>query len=453
MENSTTDPNTTFGDGLTGEVLRPGDADYDEARRIHNGLIDRRPKLIVRCRMTEDVVTAIRFARARGLEVSVRGGGHGVAGRALADGGLALDMSRMKRIDVDPTARTAVVQPGVNWAELNVATQQHGLATTGGVVSTTGVAGLTLGGGWGWLAGVHGLTIDNLLGAEVVTADGRVLTANVTEHADLFWGLRGGGGSFGVVVDFRFRLHPVGPTIAGGLVAYPLDRATEVLRLHRALTASSPDELSVSAGLISAHDGSRLAAIVGCYAGPLEDGLRALAPVRELGAPVIDAMGPIAYADMCALLDASFPKGALNYWKSRFVDALPDVAIDTLVDRFADCPSPMTAVVLDHWHGAAVRVPVEATAFAHRRPGLSLFLLSQWRDPSASEANIAWTRQTYAAMEPYTRAARYVNFTDADDAGVLGEAHGVHLARLGRLKAQYDPGNLFRPGSTVHPMP
>ena len=308
---------------LTGEVLRPGDTGYDEARRIHNGLIDRRPNMIVRCHEAADVVTAVRFAAAGGLEVSVRGGGHGVAGRALVDGGLALDLSPMKRIKVDPAARTAVVQPGVTWAELNAATQQHGLATTGGVVSTTGVAGLTLGGGWGWLAGSLGLTIDNLLGVDVVTADGRLITASETAYADLFWGLRGGGGSFGVVVEFRFRLHPVGPTIAGGLLAYPLDRGTEVLRLHREITAAAPDELSVSAGLISAPDGSKLAAIVGCYAGPVEDGLRAFAPLHDLGAPVIDAMGPIEYSAMCGLLDSSFPKGALNYWKSRFSDALP----------------------------------------------------------------------------------------------------------------------------------
>ena len=442
-----------LGATFAGSILRPGDEGYDEARRIHNGLVDRRPAVIVRCATADDVIAAVRFARERGLEVAVRAGGHGVAGRATTEGGVMIDLSPMKRVVVDAGARTATVEPGVTWSELDVATQRHGLATTGGVVSTTGVAGLTLGGGWGWLAGAHGLAVDSLLAARVVTADGRLVTASADEHPDLFWGLRGGGGSLGVVVSFRFRLHPVGSMVVGGLVAHPLERARELLRFHRELTASAPDELTVSAGLLSAPDGTKLAAMVGCHCGGVDEGERALQPVREFGAPVMSSIGPIEYTAMNALLDASFPKGALNYWKSRFVDALSDEAVDVLVDAFSRCPSPMTGIVLDHWHGAATRVPPEATAIPHRRPGYSLLLLSQWRDASDTERNVAWTRETYAMMEPFTRADRYANFLDRDDAGSaeLAEAYGVNQRRLAAVKMAYDATNLFRLNAGVGP--
>lgn len=446
------DATSRLGERFAGEILRPDDAGYDEARRIHNGLIDRRPALIARCATTADVVEAVRFARASGLSIAVRGGGHGVAGLAVIDGSLMIDLSPMRRIDVDAEARTATVQGGALWSELDAATQRHGLATTGGVVSSTGVAGLTLGGGWGWLAGKHGLSIDNLLAVDVVTADGRVLTASADEHADLFWAARGGGGGFGfgaAVVSFRFRLHPVGPTIVGGLVAHPLAQARALLRLHREVTASAPDELSVSAALLSAPDGTKLAALAGCYVGDVDAGHDAMRPLREFGTPVMSALGPLAYPAMNALLDASFPKGALNYWKSRFLDVLEDDAVDTLVERFAACPSPMSAVVLDHWHGAATRVAADATAFPHRRTGYSLLLLSQWGAHADTSRNVAWTRETYAAMAPHTRAARYANFLDGDDAGAngLAEAYGANQRRLAEVKAAYDPTNLFTAGA------
>jgi FAD/FMN-containing dehydrogenase len=287
----------------------------------------------------------------------------------------------------------------------------------------------------------------------VVTADGRVLTASPDEHADLFWALRGGGGNFGVAASFRFRLHPVGPSIAGGLVAHPLERARELLRFHRDLTTRAADALTVSAALISAPDGTKLAAMVGCYCGGAEDGEAALRPVREFGAPVMSAIGPIEYTAMNALLDANFPKGALNYWKSRFVDVMSDEAIDTLVECFARCPSPMTGIALDHWHGAATRVAPTATAFPHRHEGYSLLILSQWRDPADTERNIAWTRETYAAMRPFTRAERYANFLDRDDAGAaeLAEAYGGNVRRLAAVKAAYDPTHLFRPNADLRP--
>jgi FAD/FMN-containing dehydrogenase len=438
---------------IRGEVLRPGDAGYEEARRVHNGLIDRRPVLIVRCASVSDVVSALRMARERGLQVAVRGGGHGVAGRATVDGGVMIDLSPMRQIDVDPRAQMATVQPGVTWAELDAATQRHGLATTGGVVSSTGVAGLTLGGGWGWLAGVHGLSADNLVGADLVTADGRVLTTTADEHPDLFWGLRGGGGNFGVVVSFRFRLHAVGPAIVGGLVAHPLDKASELLRFHRDLTSSAPDELTISAGLLSAPDGTKLAAMVGCYCGDVGAGERAMRPIRAFGNPVMSTIGPIDYCSMNRLLDDNFPKGALNYWKSRFVDPLPNDAIDVLGGCFGRCPSAMTGVVLDHWHGMATRVPPEATAFRHRRHGYSLLVLSQWRESADTERNIAWTRETYAAMEPFTRGERYLNFLDGDDVSPAGvrEAYGANYDRLTAVKAAYDPENFFRLNVNIAP--
>jgi FAD/FMN-containing dehydrogenase len=453
MDVATVDAVAQLGASFSGQLLRPGDAAYDEARRIHNGLIDRRPALIAQCVGVDDVVAAVRFAREHGVEVAVRGGGHGVAGRATADGGLMIDLSPMKRVNVDAAARTATVEGGATWAGFDAAAQRHGLATTGGVVSSTGVAGLTLGGGWGWLAGVQGLSADNLLAVEVVTADGRVLTASPDEHADLFWALRGGGGNFGVAASFRFRLHPVGPSIAGGLVAHPLERARELLRFHRDLTSRAADALTVSAALISAPDGTKLAAMVGCYCGGTEDGEAALRPVREFGAPVMSAIGPIEYTAMNALLDANFPKGALNYWKSRFVDVMSDEAIDTLVECFARCPSPMTGIALDHWHGAATRVAPTATAFPHRHEGYSLLILSQWRDPADTDRNIAWTRETYAAMRPFTRAERYANFLDRDDAGAaeLAEAYGGNVRRLAGVKAAYDPTNLFRPNADLRP--
>lgn len=438
---------------LTGTLLRPGEEGYDDARRIQNGLFDRRPALIARCGTAEDVAAAVEYGRVGGLEIAVKGGGHGVAGLATVDDGLMIDLSSMKRIDVDAAAGTVDVEPGVTWAELNAATQKYGSAVPGGVISSTGVAGLTLGGGWGWLSSVHGLSVDNLLAARVVTADGRVLDAGPQDNADLFWGLRGGSGNFGVVVSFRFRLRPIGPRIFGGLVAYPIARAGEVLRLHRELTASAPDELSLSAGLLSAPDGTRLVALVGCWCGDPEEGRAAFRPVRDLGAPALDQLGPTEYCAMNQILDAAFPKGALNYWKSRYLDRLEDEGGKALVQAFERCPSPMTGIVLDHWHGAAARVPADATAFPHRRDGYSLLILSQWLDPAETERNVRWTRETYAAIRPYAGRGRYANFLDRDDASDpdLSEAYGLNRQRLQAVKARYDPENLFHLNVNVAP--
>jgi FAD/FMN-containing dehydrogenase len=451
----TAETSTSARDTTEPAVLRPGDAGYDAARRVRNGLIDRRPALVARCAAVDHVVTAVRIARDRGLEIAVRAGGHGVAGRATTDGGVMIDVSPMRRVEIDAGSRTATARPGATWAELDAAAQAHGLATTGGVVSSTGVAGLTLGGGWGWLAGVHGLSVDNLLAADVVLADGRVVTASPGEHPDLFWALRGGGGECGVVVALRFRLHAVGPTLVGGLVAHPLDRARDLLRFHRELTASAPDALTVSAGLISAPDGTKLAALVGCFVGGLEEGERAMRAVREFGTPVLSNVGPLPYTAMNSLLDASFPAGALNYWKSSFVDALSDDAVDIAVDAYARCPSPMTCVVLDHWHGAATRVAPDATAFPHRRAGYSLLLLSQWQDAADTAPNVAWTRESYAALAPHAHPARYANFLDQDDLGdaALAAAYGANRRRLAEVRAAYDPDRVFARRDAPSPLP
>ena len=440
---------TTFG----GTLLRPGDPGYDDARRVHNGMIDKRPAVIARCRTAADVVEAVRLGRADDLEISVRGGGHNVAGRAVTDGGVMIDLADMRAIVVDADARTVRVEGGVTWSELNDAAAAHGLATTGGVVSSTGVAGLTLGGGLGWLMSVHGLAVDNLLSVQVVTAAGDLLTASATEHPDLFWALRGGGGNFGVAVSFEFRLHELA-SVFGGLVAHPLSAAGDLLRFHREFTASVPDELTVFAALVHAPDGSGvpLAAFAVCHAGDpasCEDDLR---PLLEFGTPVMTQLGRMPYPAINAMLDDGFPKGALNYWKSSFVEAMDDELVDTIVERFASAPSAMTQVVFEHLHGAATRIGVDATAVPHREPGFNCLIASVWTDPAASDENIEWTRGTYAAITPRLRPRRYVGYLDDDDlADAIEAAYGPNYPRLAAIKRTYDPDNVFHLNHNVPP--
>jgi FAD/FMN-containing dehydrogenase len=441
--------------GFSGLLLRPEDSGYEEARRVYNGLIDKRPALIARCRGTADVVAAVAFARESGLEVSIRGAGHNVSGRAVADRGLMIDLSAMKGMHVDLARQVVRAQAGVTWGELNRETQLHGLAVTGGVISTTGIAGLTLGGGIGWLMPKYGLALDNLLSAEVVTADGRVLTASADENGDLFWGLRGGGGNFGVVTSFEYRLHPVGPIVAGGLVAYPFSDAGVVLGFYRDFTTDIPDELMVVGGVLHAPDGSgtKLAGIVVCHVGTAEQAEADLAPLRAFGSPVMEALGPMPYTAVNSMLDAGYPTGSLNYWKSGFVQELSDGAIETIVDTFASCPSPMTSVLLEHYHGEVAAVPVEATAFPHRRTGYNLVAPSVWLDPAETDANVAWTREMFAALEPFLATARYVNYLDEDDMqeDPVAAAYGPNYERLVQVKDAYDPTNLFRLNLNVQP--
>ena len=438
---------------FTGQLLQPTDRGYDDARRVHNGLIDKKPALIACCRGTADVADAVKMARTLNLEVAVRGGGHNVGGRGTIDGGLMIDLAPMKGIYVDPAARTARVQGGALWKELNRETQLHGLATTGGVVGSTGVAGLTLGGGLGWLMPKYGLALDNLRSVEMVMADGSVRQASAHENPDLFWAVRGGGGNFGIASSFEFALHPVGPVIAGGLVAHPLQNGRSLLSFYRDTCAKLPDEMMLVAGLITAPDGStKLSAIVACHSGPLAEGEAALRPIKSFGTPAMDAMGPIPYCDQNGLLDPAFPRGALNYWKAHFLTDLTDDCITTLVGQFAAAPSPMCQIVLEHFHGAASRVPVSDTACAMRLTGFNVVLIAQWTDPADTDKNIAWCRGVYDAVTPYMRSFRYVNYLGDDETGDPAFiAYGPNYTRLRELKAKYDPDNIFHVNVNIRP--
>jgi FAD/FMN-containing dehydrogenase len=447
---------TELGKTFAGLLLEPGDAGYDEARRVHNGLVDKHPALIARCRTVSDIVQAVQVAREHGLEVAVRGGGHNVAGRATIDHGLMIDLSLMKDIHVDPESGTAQAEGGVTWGELNRETQALGLATTGGIVSTTGIAGLTLGGGMGYLLGMHGLAADNLLSAVIVTADGRALTASADENPDLFWAIRGGGGNFGVAASLEYRVHPVGPTVTAGLAAHPFAQARDVLRFYREVTRSLPDEFVVHCALLNAPDGSgtKLVAPLLCHSGPPADGERAVRPVKEFGSPVLDVIGPMSYCQINSLIDADYPRGARNYWKSSFLTELSDDAIEAMMDSFARCPTTTRGCgfVLEHVHGAATRVPVTATPFPHRAEGYSLVVLAQWTDPAEDERCIAWARQSFAAMHAFRAPGAYVNYLDQDDAGdPVAAAYGANYQRLRELKRTYDPENFFHMNQNIRP--
>ncbi len=440
-------------DRISGSVLGPEDAGYESARTVHNGLIDRRPAVIVRCRTTNDVVEALAVARRTGLEVSVRGGGHNAAGRAVTDGGVMIDLAEMRAISVDPARATATVQGGVTWAELNDAAGAHGLAVTGGAVSTTGVAGYTLGGGLGWLMAKFGLAADNLLAVELVTAEGDVLRVDGTSHPDLFWALRGGGGNFGVATSFTFRLREVG-TIVGGLIAHPYDAAPELLRFYREAVKASPDDLTVFAGLVHAPDGSgtKLAALVVFHTGDAEQAERDLEPFKTWGSPVVVEVGPMPYPVMNTILDAGFPSGSLNYWLSRFTRGLPDELIDTAVERFAAVPSPMTAILFEHFHGAVTRIGTTETAVPHRDEGWNLLIPSVWIDPADNAANIAWTRDTFAALRPYFADGRWLNYLGDDQGDVaIRAAYGPNYDRLREIKRRYDPENVFHLNHNIAP--
>jgi FAD/FMN-containing dehydrogenase len=438
---------------FSGVLLGPRDPGYDETRKIHNGLIDKRPLLIARCSGTADIVDAVRFARDHGLEISVRGGGHNVAGRAVTDGGVMIDLSLMKGMHVDPETRTVRAQGGLTWREFNRETAVHGLATTGGVVSTTGIAGLTLGGGVGWLMGKYGLAVDNLLSVELVTAAGEVLNVSADAYPDLFWAVRGGGGNFGVAASFAFRAHPL-RRVFGGIVAHPFTAARDVLRFFRDATASLSDELTVVAALTHAPDGSGvpLVAVALCHCGAEEQSARELRPLLEFGEPVLVNVHTMPYPAMNTILDANYPPGMLSYWKSSFVETLSDEMIDVTIACFATCPSPMTAMVIEHMHGAMTRVGVTETALPHRQTGYNLAITSVWSDPAATNDNIAWTRATYHALEPFFAARRYVNYLDADEtADAVRSAYGPNYARLLEIKRKYDPENLFRLNQNIVP--
>ena len=438
---------------FTGQLLRPTDDLYDDRRKVHNGLIDKRPAIIARCQGVADVVDAVQLARSAGLEVSVRGGGHNVAGRAVVDQGLMIDLSPMKGIHVDPSARTARAQGGVLWRELNRETQLHGLATTGGVVGSTGIAGLTLGGGIGWLMPKYGLALDNLRAADIVTANGRVVRASADEHPDLFWAIRGGGGNFGIATSLEYSLHQVGPMITGGVVVHPLPRALDALRFFRDTCASLPDEAMLMAALQTAPDASnaRLVALAGMHCGPLQHGATVLRSLKAYGPPVLDMMGPMPYTALNGMLDPAFPKGALSYWKAQFLTELSDDAIRTLIAGFEACPSPVSHIIVEHFHGAASRIPVTATACTMRVTGFNVVIASQWVRPEESERGFKWARETFASLTPYLAPTRYVNYLEADASDAAAVAYGPNLARLREIKAKYDPENFFRHNVNILP--
>jgi len=442
-----------LGGRVSGAVLAPGDAGYDDARAVYNGLIDRRPAVIVRCRATGDIVAAVELARRAGLELSVRGGGHNVAGRAVADGGLMISLADMNGVTVDPERRTATAQGGATWADLNAAAGEHGLAVTGGLISTTGVGGYTLGGGLGWLMAKFGLAADNLEAVELVTADGEVLEVDRASHPDLFWALRGGGGNFGVAASLTFRLHPV-ETITGGLIAHPVDAAPQLLRFYRDAVADASDDLSVFAGLVHAPDGSgtKLSALVVFHTGDPETAERDLAPFRSFGSPVLTEVGPMPYPVMNTLLDEAYPHGALNYWLSSFTQGLPDALIDTAVERFAAVPSPMTGILFEHFHGAVTRIGQSETAVPHREQGWNLLIPSVWTDPADTEDNIGWTRETFAAFRPHFGTGRWLNYLGDDQADdAIRAAYGPNYDRLREVKRRYDPDNVFHLNHNIAP--
>ena len=440
--------------GMRGEVIEPDGPGYEEARRVWNGNIDRRPALIARCTGVADVVAAVNFARTNGLVVAVRGGAHNAAGYGTCDDGIVIDLSPMKGVRVEPATRTAHVQGGATWADFDRETQLFGLATTGGTVSNTGVAGLTLGGGIGWLQGQHGLTCDNLLSADVVTAGGRCLRASATENPDLFWGLRGGGGNFGIVTSFEFQLHPVGPLVIGGMVVHHLDNAREMLRFYRDFACTLPDEAGLSAAsLLTLPDGTPAAAMILAYNGALDEGERVLEPARKFGTPLVDLIQPMPYTVRQTLLDEAFAAhGVQRYWKSGDSPQLPDEIIDLALEGAHNFPTPMSAIAIFRMQGAYARVPVEATAFSLREPLWDLNVVAQWLGDEDDARNIRWGRDLWAQIEPLTGGRVYVNHFAGDDKPERVRAtYGANYARLLAVKRAYDPDNLFRLNPNIDP--
>jgi FAD/FMN-containing dehydrogenase len=441
-----------FKAALRGELIRPGNESYDEARKVWNGMFDRRPGLIARCAGTADVMSAVNFARDNRLQVAVRGGGHNYAGLSVCDGGLVIDLSPMKAIRVDPAARTARAQPGVKWIEFDHETQAFGLATTGGTVSDTGIAGLTLGGGLGWLSSKYGLTVDNLISADVVLADSQFLTANATENEDLFWGLRGGSGNFGVVTSFEYRLHAVGPTVLGGMVAYPLGKAKEVLRFYREFSKAAPDELTIYAAFLNPPDGDTVVTLFCCYCGPLDQGEEAIRPLKSLGPSVQDMLGPMPYVAQQRIFDAGFPAGSYYYSKGDFLADLSNEAIEVFAEYAATKPSPLSGVLIQTVCGAASRVASDATAFPHRTLPYAPLIVSQWLDAADSEKNVGWARDFWKALQSFAGGGVYVNDLDRDDENRVRIAYGANYERLAALKKKYDPDNFFRLNPNIKPV-
>jgi FAD/FMN-containing dehydrogenase len=440
-----------FRESLRGQSFCPGEPGYDTARTIPNAMIDRRPAIIARCTGAADVIACVRFAREHDVLVSVRGGGHSVAGKSVCDDGLMIDLSGMKGIRVDPARRTVRTETGLTLGEFDRETQAFGLATTLGVVSRTGIAGLTLGGGWGHLHAKYGLAVDNVIGADVVTADGRLLTTNASENADLFWGLRGGSGNFGIVTSLEYRLYEVGPVLGGG-VLHPIAKAGEVLRFFLEFAKTIPDELVIQAGALTLPDGVPVFAVAACYCGSMSEGEKVLKPLRAFGSPVADLFDTMSYVQIQSMFDPFFPPGRYTYVKSNFIRTLNDEVIETLAEYAKTRPSPYTAApFIEHWHGATTRVGPTDTAFPHRRYSYNFMVWSNWADPSDSEKNIQWTRACWEAMRPFLAEGSYGNYVSDEGDAFARAAYGPNYDRLVALKNKYDPANFFRMNHNIKP--
>jgi FAD/FMN-containing dehydrogenase len=441
---------TAFKQSLRGPLIAPGDDSYAETRQVWNGNIDRRPGLIIRPVGVADVIQAVNFARDHNLLVAVRGGAHNIAGTGVCNGGMVIDLSLMKAIRVDSVRRTARAEGGVKWGEFDRETQACGLATTGGTIADTGIAGLTLGGGHGWLGYKYGLASDNLTSVDIVTADGKFRIASDTEHPDLFWGIRGGGGNFGVVTSFEYRLHPVGPVLAG-MVVHPFAKAKAVLRFYRDFSSTTHEALTTYAVPMTTPDGIKVVAIAVCYSGPLDEGERLIAPVRQFGPPLTDQIRPMAYTELQTMLDADYPAGRQYYLKAHFLREISDAAIDILIDHFASVPSPLSMLFFQQTGGAVQR---GHTAYAHRDALYNLLLLAQWLDPGESERHVHWIRELWQVLQPYTTGGVYVNDIgqEADEgADQVRAAYGANYQCLAELKQKYDPTNLFRHNQNIKP--
>jgi FAD/FMN-containing dehydrogenase len=447
---------------VRGTLVQPGDPSYDEVRRIQNGLIDRRPGVIVRCSGTADVVAAVNFARDRNLLLSIRGGGHNVAGNAVNDGGMVIDLSLMRGVRVDPSQRTVRVAGGATWGDVDRETQLFGLAVPGGVVSTTGVGGLTLHGGYGHLRRTHGLSIDNLLSVDLVTADGQVRTASAHEHVDLFWAVRGAGSNFGVVTSFEFRAHPVGAQVQLCAPFYPLEEGRKVLRAWREFTAGAPDEVNSIAIPWSVPDAEgfppelrRRPVVItaAVYAGPAEEGARVMQPLREIATPLLDLSGALPFTAIQSAFDPFFPKGNLYYWKSTYVDDLSDACIDAILDAAARRPSHMPDIPIWHLGGAMSRVGEEHTAYGRRDAPYLVTAEANWLDPRENDRYIQWARDLLAALQPFSRGGLYLNFPGfgEEKEAMLRAAYGANYDRLAALKRKHDPDNLFRMNLNIRP--
>lgn len=435
---------------IKGTVLQAGDAEYDNARKVWNGMIDRKPALIAQCTNADDIVDCVKFARKNDLVVSVRGGGHNVAGNAVCDGGLMIDLSKMKAINVDVENKTATAEPGVILREFDAATMALGLATTGGTVSDTGLAGLTLGGGLGWLMCKFGITADNLLSAEIVLANGEQVTADANNYPDLYWAIRGGGGNFGIVSKFKYQLHSFGPNVVAGMILYPMEQAKAVMKFYREYARTAPDELMAYSGFIVTPDGLPVTMLLPAWMGDIKEADKHLAPLRGFGTPLADMITEMPYTALQSILDAAAPPGIRRYWKSGYFTDLSDELLDIVLKHVATRPSPLSPVLFLHMRGAAARTATEATAFGNRRDQWDSDIISQWLDAADDEKNITWTRNFWKEIEPLTHGV-YVNHLGSDDDARVANAYGSNFERLKTIKKKYDPDNFFRLNNNIKP--